>query len=264
MLESKKRAAIFLLLAFLLASVAGYLVLQKVRDLNAELGGMTKIYVAKGDIPARTLIQESQITTMEIPNKFVNKAHVTNKDDLVNMVLVVPVSKDEIITKNMLKPYSNLREENHRLVAMYPSEKVQFDQVIEALDRVDIIVSTENNGKPKTEIFMRDVLVAYAQGKGEKFAGVALEVSIEDAPKLIHIQNYADKIRVLKANVGKGDSVDLTNKSEVTAKTKAREQSASTENAAEQQSNGNQAQAKSAAKPSEQKTEPVTNEKPKN
>lgn len=226
MLESKKRAGIFLILAFLLASVAGYLVLQKVRDLNAELGGMTKIYVAKGDIPARTLIKESQITTMEIPNKFVNKAHVTKKDELVNMVLVVPLSNGEIITKNMLKPFSNLRKENNRLVAMYPSEKVQFDQVIEALDRVDIIVSTKINGKPKTEIFMRDVPVAYAQGTGDKFAGVALEVSMEDAPKLIHIQNYADKVRVLKANVGKDDSADLTNESQESTEKKAAEQAA--------------------------------------
>ena len=46
---------------------------------------------------------------------------------------------------------------------MYPSEKVQFDQVIETLDRVDIIVSTENDGSPTTEIFMRDVPVAFAK-----------------------------------------------------------------------------------------------------
>ena len=91
---------------------------------------------------------------------------------------------------------------------MYPSEKVQFDQVVAQMDRVDIIVSTEENGKQKTEVFMRDVLVAHAQGKDEKdFAGVALEVSMEDAPKLIHIQNYADKVRILKANVGLGESV---------------------------------------------------------
>jgi Flp pilus assembly protein CpaB len=263
MLESKKRAAIFLILAFLLASVAGYLVLQKVRDLNAELGGMTKIYVAKGDIPARTLIQESQITTMEIPNRFLNKAHVTNKDDLVNMVLVVPLSKEEIITKNMLKPFSNLRKENNRLVAMYPSEKVQFDQVIETLDRVDIIVSTENNGKPKTEIFMRDVPVAFAQGEGEKFAGVALEVSMEDAPKLIHMQNYADKVRVLKANVGKDDSAGLTNESQDSAETNVAEQAAAKERAEKTQTNTDQTQAKPAANPSKQKTEPVANEKPK-
>ncbi|WP_238533100.1 SAF domain-containing protein [Bacillus methanolicus] len=214
---------------------------------------MTKIYVAKEDIPARTLIQESQITTMEIPNRFVNKAHVTDKDDLVNMVLVVPLSKEEIIAKNMLKPFSELRQENNRLVAMYPSEKVQFDQVIETLDRVDIIVSTENNGKPTTEIFMRDVPVAFAQGEGEKFAGVALEVSIEDAPKLIHIQNYADKVRVLKANVGKDDSEALTNESQEAAK----------QAAVKKQSNGNQPHTKPAANPSEQKTEPANGKKPK-
>ncbi|WP_274856652.1 SAF domain-containing protein [Bacillus methanolicus] len=219
---------------------------------------MTKIYVAKEDIPARTLIQESQITTMEIPNRFVNKAHVTDKDDLVNKVLVVPLSKEEIITKNMLKPFSNLRNENNRLVAMYPSEKVQFDQVIETLDRVDIIVSTENNGKPKTEIFMRDVPVAFAQGEGEKFAGVALEVSMEDAPKLIHMQNYADKVRVLKANVGKDDSGDITNESQ-----EAAEQAAATEKAEKTHSHTNQPQTKPSANPSEQKINRATSEKPK-
>ncbi|HHY73661.1 MAG TPA: flp pilus assembly protein CpaB [Bacillus bacterium] len=203
MLESKKRAAIFLLLSFFLAMIAGYLVLGKVRDLNAELGGMTKIYIAKGDIPVRTLIQENQVITAEIPNKFVNKAYITDKEDLVNKVLVVPLSEEDIITKNMLKPFSNLREENHRLVAVYPSEKVQFDQVVEALDRVDIIISTENNGVRTTEVFMRDVPVAFAQGTEDSFTGVALELSIEDARKLIHMQNYAEKIRILKANVGR-------------------------------------------------------------
>ncbi len=195
------------------AAAAGYMVLQKVKDLNAELGGMTSIYIANGDIPARTLIQETQITTMEIPNKFVNAAHVIDKDLIINQVLVVPLANEEIITKNMIKPFSNLRDENNRLVAMSPSEKVQFDQVIESLDRVDIIVSTAEEGstqKYKTEVFMRDVPVAFARGASEDFAGVALEVSLDDAEKLIHMQNYADKIRVLKANVGKaGDPIEI-------------------------------------------------------
>lgn len=219
MLESKKRAFIFLLLAFILASTAGYLVWQKVKDLNADLGGMTKIYIANGDIPARTLIEKNQLTTMEVPNKFVNSSYVTSQKDLLGMVVVVPLNKNDVITKNMIKPYSNLREENHRLVAMYPSEKIQFDQVIEALDRVDIIISTKENNKPKTEIFMRDVPVAYASVEKKQFAGVALEVSIEDASKLIHIQNYADKVRVLKANVGKEDSEDPNAKVEITDST---------------------------------------------
>lgn len=207
MLESKRRAAIFLFLAFILAVVAGYLVLDKVRSLNAELGGMTTIYIAKGNIPSRTQIQENQITTMSIPNKFVMKSHITSKNDLMEKVLVVPVSKGDIITKNMIKPVSNLREEKNRLVSLYRTEKIQFDQVIEALDRVDIIVSREVDGKKLTEIFMRDVPVAWAQGSGDKFAGVAVEINEKDAPRLIDAQVYANHIRVLKANVGKGDAV---------------------------------------------------------
>ncbi|MBP3040294.1 flp pilus assembly protein CpaB [Bacillaceae bacterium Marseille-Q3522] len=205
MLESKKRATIFLILAFIFALIAGYLVLQKVRELNAELGGMTEIYIANGDIPARTLIEEGQITTTEIPNKFVNPAHVTKAEDIIGSVLVVPASKGDIITMKMLKPYSNTLEENNRLVALYSSDKVQFDQVIEALDRVDIIVSTSEGEETKTEVFMSDVPVAYSQGDAENFAGVALEVNKDDAPQLIHMQNYADHIRVLKANVGKDE-----------------------------------------------------------
>ncbi|QCR31534.1 Flp pilus assembly protein CpaB [Lysinibacillus sp. SGAir0095] len=202
MLEAKRRAAIFLLLAFILAAVAGYLVLEKVKQLNAELGGMVEIYVSNGDIPARTLLHESQLTKMEIPQKFLTASHITDKNDILGQVSVVPLKEGDIITDNMLKSYSNLQDENNRLVALYRTDKIQFDQEIAALDRVDIIVSLEEEGKKSTELFMKDVAVAFAQGTGENFAGIGVEVSSEDATKLIHMENYAEYIRVLKANVG--------------------------------------------------------------
>ncbi|PUB16766.1 Flp pilus assembly protein CpaB [Paenisporosarcina sp. OV554] len=202
MLEAKRRAAIFFILAFILAAATGYMVLQKVKDLNSDLGAMTKIYVAKADIPSRTVIQKNQITVMELPNKFVTESHITSFGDLESQVSVVPLSKGDMITRNMIKPASNLQNENNRLVTLHRTDKVQFDQVIEALDRVDIIVSTENKGERKTSVFMKDVVVRFSQGSGEKFAGVAVEVTAEQAPKLIHMQNYADHIRILKANVG--------------------------------------------------------------
>ncbi|RHW39918.1 flp pilus assembly protein CpaB [Lysinibacillus yapensis] len=202
MLEAKRRAAIFLILAFLLAAVAGYLVLEKVKQLNAELGGMVEIYVSNGDIPARTLLQSNQITKMEIPQKFLTESHITSESEIIGQVSVVPLNEGDIITNNMLKNYSNLQNENNRLVALYRTDNIQFDQEVAALDRVDIIVSTEANGKKQTKLFMKDVSVAYASGTAENFAGVAVEVSSEDATKLIHMQNYAEHIRVLKANVG--------------------------------------------------------------
>ena len=202
MLEARRRAAIFLLLAFILAAVAGYLVLEKVKQLNAELGGMIEIYVANGNIPAREPINTTQLTKMEIPQKFLTSSHITSDSDIIGQVSVVPLKEGDIITSNMLKNHSNLLNENNRLVALIRTDKVVFDQEVSALDRIDIIVSQEIDGEKKTELLMKDVAVAYAQGTGENFAGVAVEVSVNDATKLIHIQHYADHIRVLKANAG--------------------------------------------------------------
>ncbi|HEX5563325.1 MAG TPA: flp pilus assembly protein CpaB, partial [Sporosarcina sp.] len=146
MLEAKRRAAIFLLLAFILAAVTGYLVLEKVKELNAELGGMTSIYIAKGSIPSRSPIEASQVTKMDIPNKFVTDSHILSVDEFEHQVSIVPLNPGDIITKNMIKPVSNLQDANNRLVTMYRTDKIQFDQVLTALDRVDIIVSTNDNG----------------------------------------------------------------------------------------------------------------------
>jgi len=201
-LEAKRRAAIFLLLAFILAAVAGYLVLEKVKQLNADLGGMVEIYVSNGDIPARTLLQPNQLTKMEIPQKFLTSSHITDEKDILGQVSVVPLDEGDIITQNMLKSYSNLQNENNRLVALYRTDNIQFDQEIAALDRVDIIVSFEKGGEKSTELFMKDVAVAFAQGTGENFAGIGVEISSEDATKLIHMENYAEYIRVLRQMLG--------------------------------------------------------------
>ncbi|MFC3884381.1 Flp pilus assembly protein CpaB [Bacillus songklensis] len=205
MLESKRKAIIFLSLSFLLAITAGVLFLGKIKDLNSDLGGRTKVYVAATDVASRTPIEPNQVTTIELPNRFVTDSHVTDVRDLVNKVFVVPMSKGDLITKNVLKPVSNVQNEHNRLVAIFENEKVHFDQEVDALDRIDIIVSHKVGDQPKTEVFMKDVLVS-AVPPGKKFTGVAVEVSEEDAPKLIHMQNYAESMRILKANVGKEDN----------------------------------------------------------
>lgn len=233
MLEAKRRAAVFFLLAFILAAATGYMVLQKVKDLNSDLGAMTKIYVAKGDIPSRTVIQENQVTVMELPNKFVTDSHITKLQDLKYQVSVVPLKEGDMITHNMIKPASNLQNENNRLVSLNSTEKVQFDQVIEALDRVDIIVSTDNNGDRKTTMFMKDVVVRAADGSNKGMRGIAVEVTAEQAPKLIHMQNYADHIRILKANVGQNslpteESVDQAVQQDAAAQPKAETKPAAT------------------------------------
>ncbi|MDQ0243873.1 pilus assembly protein CpaB [Bacillus fengqiuensis] len=227
MLESKRKAIIFLSLSFLLAVTAGILFLGKVKDLNSGLGGRTKVYVAATDIASRTPIEPGQVMTIELPTRFVeeSKSYVTDVSKLVNKVSVVPMSKGDLIIENVLKEVSNVQNENNRLVAIFENEKVHFDEAVGEQDRVDIIVSHKFNDQPKTEVFMKDVLVSRLP-EGKDFTGVAVEVSEEDAPKLIHMQNYAESIRILKANVGKEDQKQVEEPAAPKAETKQAEEAA--------------------------------------
>ncbi len=206
MLESKRRAMIFIGLSLILALTAGFLVLQKVQKLNTDIGTVVRVYVASEDVSSRMLITPDNIKTEEIPKKYLRDYHITNVDDLVNKVSVVPLSEGDIITKSILKQASSVIEENNRLITLMKSERVFFDEPLEALDRVDFIVSDRFSGKEETRIFLKDVKVARVAKKDDSFEGIQVEIPLEQAPELIHMQNYADSLRIIKANVGKEET----------------------------------------------------------
>src|SRR4051812_27148624 len=187
MLESKRRAIIFIMISLLLALTAGYLVMKKVGDMNDNLGTMVNVYVANKEIPSRTLIKPEDVGIMEIPKRYKKPYHVTDPEDIMNKVSVVPLSNEDLIMKGMLKQVSNVMNEKNRLITLMGSDRVIFDESLEALDRVDIIVSHKFNGKEETSIFMQDVKVANVstEGKAKTFKGVRLEVPLEKAPELI-------------------------------------------------------------------------------
>ncbi|GAB3047808.1 SAF domain-containing protein [Virgibacillus ainsalahensis] len=202
MLESKRKALIFFLIAVALAVTSGFIVLQKVEALNTDLGTTVNIYMANGDISSRQIITPDDITTDEIPNKFLRDEHITDVEELINKVSVVPLSQGDVITKNMLKDASSVTDAENRLITLLRSDKVFFDEEPTALDRVDILVSQSFGDEPVTEVFMEDIKVARVASNDGDFAGVQVEVSNEKVAQLIHMQNYADSIRVVKANVG--------------------------------------------------------------
>ncbi len=206
MLESKRRAIIFISISLLLAAVAGFMFLMKVNELNESLGGTKKVYVASKKIDSRTIISPDDIKIIDLPNKFVvdDYIEVSEAEKITNKVSIVPITAETIITESILKDFSNVGDPNNRKVALMWSEKVSFDDDINDQDRVDIVVSHQFDGAPKTEIFMSDVLVFKELVNDKKESiGLHLEVSKKDASKLIHMQNYADSIRILKANVGR-------------------------------------------------------------
>ncbi|WP_277674562.1 flagella basal body P-ring formation protein FlgA, partial [Piscibacillus halophilus] len=175
MLESKRKAIIFLILAILLAATSGYLILQKVQSLNNDLGSFVTVYKANGEISSRKIITPNDVTTEQIPQRYLRDEYITSDAELRNMVSLVPLSEGEIITNSMLKEASAITDENTRIISLIQSEKVYFDEVLAPGDRVDIIVSHEFDDEPVTEIFMEDVSVIQTANQSGDFAGARLE-----------------------------------------------------------------------------------------
>lgn len=240
MLESKKKAIIFFVLSLLLALTAGFLVLRKVQAINNNLGTMVKVFVAKNDISSRSLITPDNVETEEIPKKYLRDYHVTNAKELVNKVSVVPLSAGDMITDNILKQASDVVEENNRLISLRVGERVNFDEELQALDRVDIIVSERFTGKEETKLFMEDVKVARVAKEKGKFIGIQVEIPQSKVPELIHMQNYADSVRIVKSNVGISSGLRKKNQTETKQTIPPKNQSTKENNIQNQNSNKQQ------------------------
>lgn len=206
MQDAKRRAILFAVISLILATLAGILFMQRVSAVEAQLGDEVTVYVAKTDIQPRQPLKPEQFEAVQIPQKFVQQSMVTNLQGggdggIEDYVTIVPLKKGDVLNTNLLKPAKELGTSgDKRLVYVPASNRIEFDQPLEAQDRADVIVSWGGNDESKrTVIFDTDVLVAATSGEEGKFAGVWLEMSLEDARRFIDAQNFARSVRILKA-----------------------------------------------------------------
>ncbi len=205
MQDAKRRAIIFAVISLVLAALAGILFMQRVSAVEAQLGNEVTVFVAKTDIQPRQPLKPEQFEAVEVPQKFVQQSTVTNLNKIDEFVTIVPLKKGDVLDSNLLKPAKELGTSgNKRLVYVPASDRIVFDQPLNAQDRADIIVSWGgDDGSKRTVIFDTDVLVAAASGEEGKFSGVWLEMTLEEAKRFIDAQNYAHSVRILKAPQGK-------------------------------------------------------------
>ncbi|UWE03795.1 flp pilus assembly protein CpaB [Laceyella sacchari] len=213
MQDAKRRALLFLVVALLLSAIAGYMFLQKSMAVDAELGDFVPVYVAKENIDSRKPLNAEMFEQKAMPRQYVEGSIVTDLNSISlgqeqvasigQLVSVVPLSKGEILTANVLKRETELRSGNHRMVMLFKSDRVGFDDNFNQRDLVDIIVTDKNM---KTSIYMKNVeVVALGIDANKNVTGLGLEMTLEEAANFIGIQNTAASIRVLKApNTGNG------------------------------------------------------------
>lgn len=205
MRSAKRRAIIFTVLALMFAITAGILFLQQVHEVDAQLGEKVTVYVAKKSIPSRQPLNVEDFEAKEVPHKFLAAGAVGDLKDIDQFVSVVPLSKGEQLNVNILKPATELTSGENRMVTITGSDRILFDGAFEANDRVDILVSRkkgEEAEQTETVLFMKDVLVLGVSKEEEGISSIGVEVSLEDAKKLVHEINFAHTIRLLKAPQG--------------------------------------------------------------
>jgi pilus assembly protein CpaB len=196
MQDAKRRAIIFAILSVVLAGIAGYLFLDELSLVHAELGQYETVYVAARDIPTREPLSPSDFEPKKVPVKFIQRSMVTDLKGIENTVSVVPLEKGDPLTANVLKRANEFVSGDNRMVVLSQTDRVSFDGAMQANDRVDIVVSAGSNENPKTIVFLKDVRVVW---NSKDYKSIGVELTLEEAKELIHQQNFAVSIRVLKA-----------------------------------------------------------------
>ncbi|PMB04285.1 flp pilus assembly protein CpaB [Fischerella thermalis CCMEE 5273] len=205
MQDAKRRAIIFLILALCLSAVAGFLFLQKVSAVDSQLGNHLTVYVAAKDIASREPLTPDHFKAVKVPAQYIQDSAVTDLNQIElgdypysidRLISISPMEEGDLLTNNILKSQSFLTANDKRMVTLVQTDRVKFDGSLEINDRVDIVVSNKSEGSVKTSVFMRDVPVVAMTGDGK---GIGLEMSLSEAEKLIHEENFAVSIRVLKA-----------------------------------------------------------------
>ncbi|ADG81267.1 Flp pilus assembly protein CpaB [Thermincola potens] len=200
-MEFKKIGIIFVILSILLSFGAAYLFLNMVQKTEKTMGETVQIITASKDVEAYTPLTRDKLSYTEIPRKYLNGSFLTNEKEVLGKVTLVPMAKNDIITRSMIKKVDDLPKEV-RIVQLRPP--VVFDsKEIEPGDRVDIIGTFALDNKQLiTQVIQSDIIVhdiAMDEKKNE-ISSLGLQVEIEKALQLINNLHRAKEIRVLKQN----------------------------------------------------------------
>jgi Flp pilus assembly protein CpaB len=260
MIDSKRKAIIFLSISFILAVVAAGVILVQISQAQERLGETVKVAAAAEDIKSYHEIDlEEDIKWIELPKSSAYDSFITDKKELKNVISLVDIKKDDILTGTLIREKVNIPADE-RVVWLNATEIVLIDQGVVEGDKVDIIVSREIDKKLETKRLLSNVPVVQIETPDEKqeegpAERIKISLSVEESEQLIHYQNFAKQIRVLRVNqvadeaeTSKGVSNEANQEAEVKEEEKQKQQPKET-------------QAQDAKKEEPKKTTPTTEQK---
>ncbi|WP_270182993.1 hypothetical protein [Alkalihalobacillus sp. CinArs1] len=238
MIDAKRRALIFLTLAFILAVVAAGFILNQIRMAQESLGETVKVAAAGSDIRSYTSLEESDIEWVEMPRSSQVSSFIQDEKDLEEAIAVVNLNDGDILTKNVVRKKLDIPAEN-RVVWLNPTSNVVIDQAITEGDLVDVYSVMETKSGVTTERLLETVPVVQQEelqtDNDDESFGPAIRVSLdlEQAEKLIHAQNAAKQIRILRVNQIAAEAEQAKKEAEAKKAAAEKEEEAKAKEAAE-------------------------------
>lgn len=219
--KERRKGWMMTLVAAVISTLAGTMFFIYLNQLEAEIGLKQPVVVAAKAIPARALITPDMLKTVEMPIKYLPPSYILNPTDLLdgNTTALINIAPGEYIQQNMVSHNAGL-EPGKRAVSIAVDSVTSVGNSVRQGNFVDIIVSyIDKDGNYRTEVLLQNVKVLAvdtllpAQGGtgGQTYlpAGVTgevklapttvatLELSPEEALKVVHAANFAEELRLM-------------------------------------------------------------------
>jgi pilus assembly protein CpaB len=208
----RRRAALLLGLALLLGTLAASTVARREKALEAQIGPLTDVVVARTDLPAGRRLRAGDLALRRLPARYAPVGAAGSPGALLARALAVPVPRGGAIGEGVLdlgghdieRPEVRRGERAADVVAQGSPELVVPGA------RVDVIVTHETqSGAGSTELALEDVEVLAAApapdaGRDAPAPRVAatLRVTLAQAVYLAAAQAFARDVRLLPRAAG--------------------------------------------------------------
>lgn len=200
MIDAKRKAIIFLTISFLLAVVTAGLILVQINEAQTKLGKTVQVAAASKSIQSYHEIADADVTWVEMPATSAYESFITSEQELEEAISVVNLEEGELLTNSLVRKKLDIPA-NERVVWLNATEIVLIDQQVAEGDRVDIVIVTKNAEEQlETKRILENIPVVQIEEQAEGAPRVKVALPIEDAESVIHYQNAAVQIRVLRVN----------------------------------------------------------------